>query len=160
MRKNWILLLCFFFFLFIKPVSAMPEIRYDRMEFNPDAMTYQLTGHVMVKSGNRTITADKAVVSLISSEVLAQGNIRLVQDDIVFTGSSAEVRHATHMAEVKGPVSFTQGTTTITADEGTFDWKSKEAVFKGHAVYVNTASKEKAKGSLLRYDVKKEKLIS
>lgn len=50
-------------FLSAPLASAAPEITYDHQEFDPDTLTYRLSGHVAVKTGNRTITADRAEVS-------------------------------------------------------------------------------------------------
>lgn len=58
-------------FLSAPLASAAPEITYDHQEFDPDTLTYRLSGHVAVKTGNRTITADRAEVSLLTNEVRA-----------------------------------------------------------------------------------------
>ena len=73
-------------FLSAPLASAAPEITYDHQEFDPDTLTYRLSGHVAVKTGNRTITADRAEVSLLTNEVRAWGNISLVDGDITFRG--------------------------------------------------------------------------
>jgi lipopolysaccharide assembly outer membrane protein LptD (OstA) len=152
MKRFLLIFISALLFLTGTAFAAKPEIHYDHQEFNPDTMSYVLTGNVSVAVNNRTITADKAVVSFLTNEVRAAGHIKLVQDDITFTGKEAYVSGASHSADITGPLRFTQGNTVITAKQGTFDWETKEAKFIGDVVYKK--DKETLKQDSLTYNVK------
>lgn len=146
-------------FLSAPLASAAPGITYDHQEFDPDTLTYRLSGHVAVKTGNRTITADRAEVSLLTNEVRAWGNISLVDGDITFRGTSTIVRHSDHSAEVEGPVIFEEGDADIRAQQGRFDWETKLATFTGDAVYVNHKTGDRVEKDTLTYNVKTKKIV-
>jgi lipopolysaccharide export system protein LptA len=155
MIRKLLLLMGTLFFLAVRPALAMPEIRYDHQTFHPDTLSYDLKGNVSVKVGSRVITADEAVVSLLTNEVRAKGNIRLVQDDLTFTGSAAVVRQSTHSADVDGPLTFVREGLEIRADRGSFDWESKLARFEGH-VRCKRAGQAEIKKDVLIYNVEKD----
>lgn len=156
-----ILLCCCLLMTFLSPslVLAAPEITYDHQEFDPDTLTYRLSDHVAVKTGKRTITADRAEVSLLTNEVRAWGNISLIDGDITFRGTSTIVRHSDHSADVKGPVIFEEADTDIRAQQGHFDWETKLATFTGDAIYVNRKTGERIEKDSLTYNVKTKKVV-
>ncbi len=120
-------------FLLIPTVClASPTIKYDKQHFDPVRGIYYLEGNVSVTVGRRVISADKAQVEMYAIEVHAQGDIHLQQDDIDFYGDTVDVYGSSKTAEVKGNLSFTQGNIAITADAGTFNWGTKNAVFIGN----------------------------
>ena len=151
MKRLFFILLPLLFFL-LRPAAAAPVIHYDHQRFNADTMTYELTGNVSVATEERTISADKAIVSFLSNDLRASGHVRLIQDGLTFTGQEAYVSGARHNAEIKEPLRFDRDGLSITADEGTYDWKTKEARFKGHVVYQK--GKETGRRDSLIYNVK------
>lgn len=131
-------ILAILFIFLLVPIScfAKPIIKCDRQTFDPITGLYYLDGNVSVQSNNRLITANKAQVELYSLKVYAQGDIRLVQDDIVFTGDAVSVYGSEKTAVVTGGISFTQGNLNINADKGSFNWSTKDALFEGD-VHIN-----------------------
>lgn len=112
--------------------AETPEISADRQSVDPTTLRYLLSGHVTVRFKERTITADEAQVDLKSLEVWAQNHIRLVQDDILFTGDTLYVAGKKNTAQVTGNANFQRGALTILADQAEFNWKTKIAEFSGH----------------------------
>ena len=84
---------------------AEPQVTSDKQTFNPFTGVYDLQGNVHVEIGDRIITGDAAQVSMYKLEVHGQGNI-----------------------------TFTQGDMIISADTGSFNWSTKNAVFNGNVI--------------------------
>ncbi|HIU63626.1 MAG TPA: organic solvent tolerance protein OstA [Candidatus Avacidaminococcus intestinavium] len=120
-----------FLLIFLVPVScfAKPTIKYDKQSFDPLRGIYYLEGNVSVDTGSRLITADQAQVELYSLEVHAYGNITLTQDSLVFTGDEVHVYGKNKNAVVTGDIAFSDGTVTINAEQGSFNWGNKDAHF-------------------------------
>jgi len=157
--KKFFLILCLV--LLIIPTTALaatPKITYDKQTFDPTKGIYYLTGNVTVGIGDCTITADKAQVNIYSLEVHAQGNIHLIQDDIDFAGDTVDVVGNSHIAYVQGGLKFVQNDTIITADSGSFNWDSKEAVFANNVHFTN--SSQSLTRSKLVYNVVDKKIVS
>lgn len=131
-------ILAILFIFLLVPVSclAKPIIKCDRQTFDPITGFYYLDGNVSVQSNNRLITANKAQVELYSLKVYAQGDIRLTQDDIVFTGDAVCVYGSEKTAVVTGGINFTQGDINVNADKVSFNWSTKDALFEGD-VHIN-----------------------
>ena len=70
----------------------------------------------------------------------AQGNISLTdkQTGIHFDCDSVEVKGNERTAYVNGSMVFTQDNLRITADNGSFNWKTKNAVFSGNVTVNGT----------------------
>ncbi|MEG0798501.1 MAG: organic solvent tolerance protein OstA [Acidaminococcaceae bacterium] len=125
--------------------ASAPEIKFDKQRFDPLSGTYYLTGNVSVKVGSRLITADQAQVDLYALEVHAQGDIHLTQDGIEFYGDAVDVYGSKNTAEITGHINFIHGETRITADKGSFNWDTKNAVFNGNVkIYDKTDIIKKA----------------
>lgn len=135
-----------------------PVIRSDSRTFNPLSGVYDLQGNVFVqfpaKNKILTITGDATQVHLYAMEVHGQGNITLTYDDLTFKCNKVDVYHSDSSAHVSGNLLFTQGQTRITANEGVFNWKNKQAEFDGN-VTVNGKPHE----GLLTYDVIQQKIV-
>lgn len=120
------------FFVPAKEASAArPSISADNKAFDILTGSYVLTGNVRVEIGQRIITADKATVNLLSMVVTGEGNINLfsAEDDITFSGDRVTVVGPDKTASVTGHASFKQGETSITADDASYNWQTKLAVF-------------------------------
>lgn len=111
--------------------AARPSISADNKTFDILTGRYVLTGNVRVEIGQRVITADKAAVNLLSMEVVGEGHINLSseEDDITFSGDRVTVIGPEKTAYVAGNTSFKQGETIITADNASYNWQTKLAVF-------------------------------
>lgn len=111
--------------------AARPSISADNKAFDILTGSYVLTGNVRVEIGQRIITADKATVNLLSMEVVGEGHINLSseEDDITFSGDRVTVIGPEKTAYVTGYASFNQGETSITADDASYNWQTKLAVF-------------------------------
>lgn len=128
-------------FLFIPSAfAAQPDISSDSQTFNPFTGVYDLKGHVHVDLGDRVIDGDAAQVYLYQLEVHAQGNISLTDKPtgIHFDCDSVEVKGNERTAYVNGSMVFTQNNLRITADNGSFNWKTKNAFFSGNVTVNGT----------------------
>lgn len=112
--------------------AARPNVTADNKYFDISTGCYVLTGNVRVEIGERIITADKAVVNLLTMEVQGDGNINLVssEDDITFSGDSVTVTGRDKTAFVTGHASFRQGETAIASDSASYNWQTKLAEFR------------------------------
>ena len=138
MRK----ILIFVFLLCVLPLTclAKPTIKCDRQTFDPITTTYYLEGNVSVDTGSRIITADRARVELYSLEVYAEGNVSLKQDNMLFTGDTVHVYGSQKTAVVEGDINFCDGSITIEAKRGSFNWGTKDAAFEGNVIINADAS--------------------
>lgn len=157
MKKLLILVLI----LIMIPVSCLaaePVIRSDTRTFNPLTGVYDLVGNVYVQFPAHdkmlTITGDKTQVMLYDMEVHGVGNIALSYDQLSFLCDKVDVYHSDRTAYVNGNLHFTHDKTNITADSGSFCWKTKLASFHGN-VKVNGAPQP---GDVV-YNVEEKKFI-
>lgn len=125
--------------LFIPAIClAKPQVTSDKQSFNPFTGVYDLQGNVHVEIGDRIITGDAAQVGTYTLEVHGQGNITLRESDIAFDCDTVDVYGREKTAYVNGDMRFTQGDLVITADNGSFNWGTKNAVFTGNVVVNGT----------------------
>ena len=138
--------------------AAEPVIKSDTRTFNPLTGVYDLRGNVFVQFPAHdtmlTITGDQTTVSLYKLEVHGQGNITLAYDNLSFKCDKVDVYHKTRTAYVTGSCIFVNGSNTISADQGSFNWKTKLASFEGN-VKVNGTPKE----GKVTYDVLKQSFV-
>ena len=117
-------------------LAAEPVIKSDTRTFNPLTGVYDLQGNVYVQFPAHdtmlTITGDQTMVSLYKLEVHGQGNITLTYDDLKFHCDKVDVYHKTRTAYVTGSCNFVTGAVSISADKGSFNWKTKLASFEGN----------------------------
>lgn len=117
-------------------LAAEPEIRSDSRTFNPLSGIYNLQGHVFVQfpvqDSNLTITGDTTQVHLYTMEVHGQGNITLSFGQLHFYCDKVDVYHTDRTAYVEGNLRFADDTVNITADSGSYCWKTKLAAFHGN----------------------------
>lgn len=113
--------------------SAKPVIKADQTYFDVNTGLYVLNGNVTVIVGNRTITAGQAKVSMATLEVWGSGGITLTQDDIYFSGDSIYVYGVQKRAKIDGGVVFKRTGLTIEANNVSYCWDTKLAVFSGNA---------------------------
>lgn len=143
MKKILAILFMLIFMLVPSAFAEQPAISSDSQTFNPFTGVYDLKGNVHVDLGDRVIDGDEAQVYLYQLRVTAQGNISLTDkpSGIHFDCDRVEVIGNERTAYVTGNMVFTQDDLRITADSGSFNWKTKNAVFKGN-VAVNGAPQQ------------------
>lgn len=145
-----------------KGLAAMPDISAGKTDFDMMRGLYILTNKVKVTDNGRTITAEKAVVSLKDQKVWANGDVTLNYDNLNFKGDKIFVRGLDKTAEAVGTLQFnTKNGLKITADYGTFNWGTKEADFYGR-VKVSGAKKIKknVEYAHVKYNVVENKFVS
>ncbi len=138
--------------------AVEPVIRSDTRTFDPLKGIYNLQGNVFVQLPAHekllTITADETTVYLYSMEVHGQGHISLTYESMNFNCDKVDIYHSNTTAYVSGNLNFVDGSTRITADAGSFNWDSKQAVFYGN-VTVNGVKQNKD----ILYDVLNKKIV-
>lgn len=140
--------------------SASVSVTSDSKYFDIFSGCFVLQGNVLVKTDDRSISADTAKVNLNTREVWADGNIHLEQpnDGIEFSGGSLYASDASKTAQIKGNVLFKRPDITIQANTCSFNWDSKIAEFDG-LVDVTKDGKTKAYNSV-SYNVQTNEIIS
>lgn len=122
--------------------AADPVIKSDSRTFNPIAGVYDLKGNVFVQipvhDTTLTITGDATQVHIYSMEVHGQGNISLGFGSMQFKCDKVDVYHSDSTAYVNGNLNFSDNNINITADSGSYCWKTKIAAFHGHVVVNGT----------------------
>lgn len=143
MKKIIAIVFMLIFILVPSALASQPAISSNSQTFNPFTGVYDLKGHVHVDLGDRVIDGDTAQVYLYELKVTAQGNISLTDkpSGIHFDCDRVEVIGSERTAYVTGNMVFTQDDLRITADTGSFNWKTKNAVFSG-SVNVNGAPQQ------------------
>lgn len=158
MKKILMLLVTFLLLLPCLAQAAEPIIKSDTRTFNPLKGEYALKGNVFVQLTPHdqvlTITGDYTTVLIYSMEVHGHGNIGLTYGDLNFKCDKTDVYHSNRTAFVEGNITFKDGPTTITAEKGSFCWKTKLAAFQGKVV-VNG----KAYDRDVQYDIQTKQLI-
>ena len=149
--RIFLLIACLLFSLTAAASAAMPDISADKTSFDPLTLTYELTGHVRVANKDRVITADHAKGTMTSMEVWADGNIKLLQDDIVFTGDTLYVSGDGHRADITGGTRYERAGLIIQSDSASFNWDTKLAAFTGNVT--RTLDGEDESFSRLTYNV-------
>lgn len=114
-------------------VFAKPVVTADKTYFDVTTGLYNLVGNVYVQVGSRIITAGEAKVNMATMEVSGSGGVAVSQDDIKFKGDSVFVSGAQNKADISGNTLFVRGDNLkISADQVSFNWKTKLAVFSGN----------------------------
>ena len=138
--------------------ASDPVITSDSRTFDPLSGEYTLTGHVYVRitphDQEMIITGDYTKVKVYSMEVHGKGNINLTYGDLNFTCAKTDVYHSNRTAYVEGNITFKDGPTTITADKGSYCWKTKLAAFQGNVVVNGQAYDHD-----IQYDVTAKKVL-
>lgn len=146
MKKLLLLIMAIVMFIPSLCLAAEPIIKSDTRTFNPFTGVYDLKGnvHVQIPTNDTmlTITGDQTMVSLYKMEVHGQGNITLAYDDLKFHCDKVDVYHKDRTAYVTGNCSFVNGATSISADQGSFNWKTKLANFQGNVKVNGVPQKE------------------
>ena len=162
-------------FMTAKTFAAMPDISAGSTKFDPFNMCYIFQDNVKVVHQGSSVTANRAVAKMTVQKVWASGEVTLNQEGLKFRCDSVFVRGLDREAEVIGNIEFVQdGALKITADVGTFSWKSKEADFYGRVkISMDKSSdvtldnslnikKKKIDGTYahIKYDVVNKKIIA
>ena len=162
-------------FMTAKTFAAMPDISAGSTKFDPFNMCYIFQDNVKVVHQGSSVTANRAVAKMTAQKVWASGKVTLIQEGLKFRCDSVFVRGLDREAEVLGNLDFVQdGAFKITADVGTFSWKSKEADFYGRVkISMDKSSdvtldnslnikKKKINGTYahIKYDVVNKKIIA
>lgn len=132
MKTKVLLLSALLLLLLTATVAAKPVITADSTYFDINSGHYVLNGNVRVEVGSRIITAGNARVSLTSREVWGYDGITVTQDDIYFTGDSVYVEGGRRSAQIDGSVNFSRSDLQISANQATYNWKTKLATFNGN----------------------------
>ena len=132
MMKKITLLTVLLLVLISSTVLAKPIITADKTYFDVATGLYNLVGNVYIEVGNRIITAGQAKVNMASMEVAGSGGVTVTQDDIKFSGDNVFVYGASNKADVSGNIIFMRTGLSITADQASFNWKTKLATFTGN----------------------------
>lgn len=116
--------------------AVEPIITSDSRTFNPLKGIYDLRGNVFVQfpvhDTTLTITGDTTQVYLYNMEVHGQGNITLSFGEMRFNCDQVDVYHSDRTAYVNGNLKFQDEAVNITADSGSYCWKTKLAAFHGN----------------------------
>ena len=162
-------------FMTAKTFAAMPDISAGSTKFDPFNMCYIFQDNVKVVHLGSSVSANRAVAKMTAQKVWASGEVTLIQEGLKFKCDRVFVRGLDREAEVIGNLEFVQdGALKITADVGTFSWKSKEADFYGHVKISMSRSsdvtldesvnikKKKINGTYahIKYDVVNKKIIA
>ena len=116
--------------------AEMPEISAGETYFDIFKGVYVLKGNVYVAANNHgfkaVVTADEALVSVAKQKCWAEGNVKLTQENIIFSCDRAYMQWATKTAEVTGKVKFeNKKSVTISSDTAVFNWQDKIVDFYG-----------------------------
>lgn len=134
--KKLLLILTMLVMMLPSMCFADPVIKSDSRTFNPLTGVYDLQGNVFVQfpahDTTLTITGDATKVYLYAMEVHGQGNIRLSFGDMSFACDKLDVYHSGRTAYVNGNLVFNDNSNKITADSGSYCWKTKIAAFHGN----------------------------
>lgn len=134
-------------------------IQSDTRTFDILKGIYDLQGNVFVQLPARdktlTIKGDRTSVHLYKMEVHGKGNITLIYDDLDFKCDTVDVYHKGRTAYIAGNINFEHGDIKVTADKGSFNWKTKLATFESN-VFVN----DKPYQGKITYNVIEKKLIT
>ena len=119
-----------------KTFAEMPEISAGETYFDIFKGVYVLKGNVHVAANNHgfkaVVTADEALVSVAKQKCWAEGNVKLTQENIIFSCDRAYMQWATKTAEVTGKVKFeNKKSVTINSDTAVFNWQDKIVDFYG-----------------------------
>lgn len=116
--------------------AEMPEISAGETYFDIFKGVYVLKGNVYVSANNHgfkaVVTADEALVSVAKQKCWADGNVKLTQENIIFSCDRAYMQWATKTAEVTGKVKFeNKKSVAISSDTAVFNWQEKIVDFYG-----------------------------
>lgn len=113
--------------------NASVSVTSDSKYFDVYSGCFVLEGHVLVKTDDRSIGADKAKVNLVSKEVWADGDVFVedTKDNIKFKGASVYASDASKTAVIKGNANLERANINIQANNCTFNWQTKIADFEG-----------------------------
>jgi lipopolysaccharide assembly outer membrane protein LptD (OstA) len=107
MKKLHAALLAFAVMAFAVPVSAQvkPELELNirtlsnsgsgQIEFDQQNGTFIYTNGVMLTYGDAVLTADEMQGNVTTGEILAAGHVRLLRDDLTWTGDSLRYNYKT-----------------------------------------------------------------
>ena len=119
-----------------KTFAEMPEISAGETYFDIMKGVYVLKGNVHVALNNHgfkaNIRADEAKVSVMKQKCWAEGNVKLDQENIIFSCDNAYLQWETKTAEVTGNVKFeNKKSVEISSDTAIFNWRDKIVDFYG-----------------------------
>lgn len=153
--------------------AVMPEISAGEMYFDVFKGCYVLKGNVNVGVNNHgfkaTVTADEAQVSVIKQKCWAAGNVKLTQENIIFSCDRAYMQWQNKTAEVTGSVKFAnKKSIAITSDTAVFNWQDKIVDFYGKITLkagkkVSLADGVKLDGKEyqhIQYNVEEDKILA
>ena len=156
--KIFVMALLMIFVLQGKTFAEMPEISAGETYFDVFKGVYVLKNNVQVETNNHgfkaKITADEAQVSVVKQKCWAEGNVKLAQEDIIFSCDRAYLQWATKTAEVTGNVHFeNKKDVTINSDTAIFNWKEKIVDFYGKVLFDGEEYQH------IKYNVVEEKIL-
>lgn len=133
--------------------------RADKQYFDIETGQYEISGNILVNLNNGFIKGEKAQVKLSTLEFWGTGGWLLKQYDVTFRGDSAYVVFGKDTAMIEGGVDFQRAGLQITADKVDYNWKTKEAIFRGNVKVIQPGSAP-INTELIKYNTKTKEFIN
>ena len=147
--RRWSLL-CVGMLLLADTVTAAPlplpaassrepvEISADRLEADDLAKTLVFIGHAVAKQGEITISGDRLTIHYPPEggdveQIVAEGNVRIVQGERVATGQRGEYFRAEERVVLTGSPRVSEGANSVQGHEITLFLRENRSVVKGGA---------------------------
>lgn len=89
----------------------------------------EVTGNVVVKQGNVTITCQKAVQNVTLNTIEMMGNVIITQNNKILTSPYVFYNGNTRIAEAKQGVQLIDGNVLLKSRKGNYDYKNQTAFF-------------------------------
>lgn len=121
----------------VNPQNKGPvEVSADRLEFNDDAKLLVFTGNAVATQNDVTIHGDRLTVKYVGEnreieQVVAEGDVRIIQADRIATGAKAILFRADGRVVLTGNPKVTQGDNFVQGQEITIFLNDKRSVVSG-----------------------------
>ena len=156
-----------------KTFAEMPDVSATETYFDIFRGAYVLKGNVHVAVDNHgfkaTVTADEAIVSVAKQKCWADGNVKLTQENIIFSCDRAYMQWQNKTASVIGKVKFeNKKSVAINSDTAVFNWDNKIVDFYGKITLKAEEKVKLADGVTLngnkyqhvKYNVEEDKILA
>ncbi|SFT49215.1 OstA-like protein [Selenomonas sp. GACV-9] len=109
----------------------------DHSDYNESTARYTLQGNVKIQFGNRTILTDAAKISTQTLQLWTEGNTKLNEGELCFSGGAVYAELAGNVAWFFGPnCSLERPGLAIHSDNMAYHWDKQTAVFDGHVICI------------------------
>jgi lipopolysaccharide export system protein LptA len=125
------------------------EISADRMEADDVAKALVFIGHAVARQGDVTINGDRLTIHYAAKggdveRIVAEGNVRIVQQERVATGDRAEYFRAEERMVMTGSPKVSEGSSSVEGQEIILYLKENRSVVKsGQGGRVNAVFQSK-----------------